>query len=62
MKLDEIIITKAIVERFFRKFLDHVQTDVAIVGGGPSDWWQDIFSQRPTECCPLDANSVWEAV
>jgi len=36
MKLDEIIITKAIVERFFRKFLDHVQTDVAIVGGGPS--------------------------
>lgn len=36
MKLDEVIITKAIVERFCRKLLDHTKTDVAIVGGGPA--------------------------
>jgi len=36
MELDEVIITKAIVERFYRKFADNVETDVAIVGGGPS--------------------------
>jgi thiamine thiazole synthase len=36
MELDEVIITKAIVEQFFRKLIDHVETDVAIVGGGPS--------------------------
>lgn len=36
MKLDEVIITKAIVERFYRKLLDHMRTDVAIVGGGPA--------------------------
>ncbi len=36
MKLDEVIISKAIVDRFFQKFLSHLETDVAIVGGGPS--------------------------
>ncbi|MBE0425479.1 MAG: thiazole biosynthesis protein [Nitrospirae bacterium] len=36
MELDEVIITKAIVEQFFRKFADHVETDIAIAGGGPS--------------------------
>ncbi|MCK5118521.1 MAG: thiazole biosynthesis protein [Candidatus Latescibacteria bacterium] len=36
MELDEVIITKIIVERFYQKFLDHLETDVAIVGGGPS--------------------------
>jgi thiamine thiazole synthase len=36
MELDEVIITKAIVEQFFKKLADHVETDVAIVGGGPS--------------------------
>jgi len=36
MELDEVIITKAIVDRFYKKFLDHLETDVAIVGGGPS--------------------------
>ncbi len=36
MKLDEAIITKSIVERFYRKLLNHIRTDVAIVGGGPS--------------------------
>lgn len=36
MKIDESIITKSIIERFFRKLIDNVITDVAIVGGGPS--------------------------
>jgi thiazole biosynthesis enzyme len=36
MELDEIIITKAIVNRFFKKLISNVETDVAIVGGGPS--------------------------
>ncbi len=36
MKLDEVVITKAIVERYYRKLLDNMRTDVAIVGGGPS--------------------------
>jgi len=36
MELDEVIITKAIVEQFFRKFAGHVENDIAIVGGGPS--------------------------
>lgn len=36
MELDEVIITKTIVDRFNQKFLNHLETDVAIVGGGPS--------------------------
>lgn len=36
MKLDEHIVTKAIIERFTEKWLHHLRLDVAIVGGGPS--------------------------
>lgn len=36
MELDEVVITRAIIDRFYHKLLDHVATDVAIVGGGPS--------------------------
>ncbi len=36
MKLDEVVITKAIIDRYMRKLLDHMRTDVAIVGGGPA--------------------------
>ncbi len=36
MALSEITITKAIVDRFFRKFLDCVDVDAAIVGAGPA--------------------------
>lgn len=36
MALDEIIITRAIVDRYYQKLTDHLETDVAIVGGGPS--------------------------
>jgi thiamine thiazole synthase len=36
MPLDEILITRAIVERFTEKFLDNVDLDVAVVGGGVS--------------------------
>ena len=36
MELNEIIITKAIIDRFYAKLKDSLETDVAIVGGGPS--------------------------
>lgn len=36
MELDEVIISKAIVERFYQKLLNNLETEVAIVGGGPS--------------------------
>ncbi len=36
MKLDEIIITEAIIESFTKKFLDYLSSDVAIAGGGPA--------------------------
>jgi thiamine thiazole synthase len=36
MKLDERIITKAIITRFTEKWSDNLSLDVAVVGGGPS--------------------------
>jgi sulfide-dependent adenosine diphosphate thiazole synthase len=36
MELDEVIITKAIIERFCNKLTAHLESDVAIVGGGPA--------------------------
>jgi thiamine thiazole synthase len=36
MKLDEQIITRAIIDRFTQKWTDHTNLDVAVVGGGPS--------------------------
>jgi thiazole biosynthesis enzyme len=36
MELDEVVITKAIVDQFCKKLTNHLETDVAIVGGGPS--------------------------
>lgn len=36
MALDEVIITRAIIDRYYQKLTDHLETDVAIVGGGPS--------------------------
>lgn len=34
--LDELTISKAIVERYFHKFSDALESDVCIVGGGPA--------------------------
>ncbi len=34
--IDEIIVTKAIVEKYTEKFMEALQCDVAIVGAGPS--------------------------
>lgn len=34
--LDEITISRAIIDRYFRKLLDNLQVDVAVAGGGPS--------------------------
>jgi len=36
MELDEVTITKTIVDRFYQKLLNNLEMDVAIVGGGPS--------------------------
>jgi len=36
MELNEVIITRAIIDRFYAKLKDNLETDVAIVGGGPS--------------------------
>ncbi len=36
MALDEVIITKAIIDRYYEKLIANLETDVAIVGGGPS--------------------------
>lgn len=36
MKLDDIQISRAIIERFSAKLLDGLESDVAIVGGGPA--------------------------
>lgn len=34
--LDETLITRSILEAYFRKLTNHLELDVAIVGGGPS--------------------------
>lgn len=36
MKLDDVVITKAIVESFVKKFLEYSEVDVAIAGAGPA--------------------------
>lgn len=36
MELNEITITRAIIDRYLEKFKSNLETDVAIVGGGPS--------------------------
>ncbi len=36
MELNEVIITKAIIEKYNAKLMDNLDTDVAIVGGGPA--------------------------
>ncbi len=37
MELDEIVITRAIVDEFSKVFLDYTDVDVALVGGGPAN-------------------------
>ncbi len=46
MALSEITITKAIVDRFFRKFMDCVDVDTAIVGAGPAGLVAAYFLSR----------------
>jgi thiazole biosynthesis enzyme len=36
MALDEVIISRAIIERFLQKFNTSLEVDVAVVGGGPA--------------------------
>lgn len=37
MELDEVIITRAIVEEYTKTFLEYTDIDVALVGGGPAN-------------------------
>ncbi|WP_340818732.1 sulfide-dependent adenosine diphosphate thiazole synthase [Methanolobus sp. WCC4] len=37
MELDETIITRAIVDEFSKVFMDYIEVDVALVGGGPAN-------------------------
>lgn len=36
MRLDDVEITRALIESFYKKFLEYTEVDVAIVGGGPA--------------------------
>ncbi len=36
MELNEVVISKAIIDRYYEKLTSNLETDVAIVGGGPS--------------------------
>ncbi|OPL16404.1 MAG: ribulose-1,5-biphosphate synthetase [delta proteobacterium MLS_D] len=36
MSLNEVVITRAIIDRFMKKFSDYAEVDTAIVGGGPA--------------------------
>lgn len=46
MSLDEIIISRAIIDRYYEKLTTHLDTDVAIVGGGPSGLVAGYFLAR----------------
>ena len=37
MELDEVIITRAIFDEYSKSFLDYIDIDVALVGGGPAN-------------------------
>jgi thiamine thiazole synthase len=37
MSIDDILITRTIVQGFFEKLLNYLETDVALVGGGPAN-------------------------
>lgn len=37
MELDETIITRAIIDEFSKVFMDYIEVDVALVGGGPAN-------------------------
>jgi len=46
MALDEKIITRAIVDRYFKKLKENLSVDVAVVGGGPSGLVCSYFLAR----------------
>ena len=54
MKLDDITVSKAIIEGFMQDFLDYTDMDVAIGGGGPAGLTAGYYlSKSRTESCTL---------
>ena len=45
--LNEVTISRAILETYFKKLNSCIELDVAIVGGGPSVWWPGIILPGP---------------
>jgi len=37
MPLEDVVISRSIIERYREKLLDHLEVDVAMVGGGPAN-------------------------
>jgi thiamine thiazole synthase len=46
MELNEVTITRAIVDRFSQKLMDYAEVDAAVVGGGPSGLIASYFLAR----------------
>ena len=45
--LNEVIISRAILDSYFKKLDNCLELDVAIVGGGPRVWWPDTIWPGP---------------
>ncbi len=53
MELNEVAITRAIVERYMAKFCESLDVEVAIVGGGPSGLVAGYFLAKAGRQCAL---------